>query len=305
MGSRAICFSALCLCSVWALAPTLAAAGTRADAFNEIDSPCVNFGGSEVACSVSGSVANNLVTYSGSGSSYANSATGDLTANAESSGAYSGVYPNAYGYAATDAEIYDTLTFQGPIDANSTVTITMTGIGNYSPGFFSTTYGHTDGLAFGVTQITVYDMSGTLLDRKTSCGQDTPVGPLCGLVDRTYTPFNSISVTMDLNTEQTVEVEFSVAAYAKGDASASVHDPITITMPEGVSFTSASGKFLTEVPSTPEPATWAMVLFGFLGLGFMARRWATQALAGSAASRARNGRSRSRAARCSSSTSSR
>ncbi len=38
-------------------------------------------------------------------------------------------------------------------------------------------------------------------------------------------------------------------------------------IPAGVSFTSASGEFLTAVP---EPSTWAMLLLGFAGLGYAA-----------------------------------
>ena len=40
-------------------------------------------------------------------------------------------------------------------------------------------------------------------------------------------------------------------------------------LPAGVSYTSASGDFLTAVP---EPSTWAMMVLGFAGVGFMAYR---------------------------------
>lgn len=39
-------------------------------------------------------------------------------------------------------------------------------------------------------------------------------------------------------------------------------------LPEGVTFTSASGQFMTgQTAAVPEPATWAMMLTGFFGLG--------------------------------------
>lgn len=42
-------------------------------------------------------------------------------------------------------------------------------------------------------------------------------------------------------------------------------------LPIGVSYTSASGKFLTgEGPTVPEPSTWMMLLLGFSGLGYVA-----------------------------------
>ena len=40
-------------------------------------------------------------------------------------------------------------------------------------------------------------------------------------------------------------------------------------LPAGVSYTSASGDFLTAVP---EPSTWAMMVLGFAGVGFIAYR---------------------------------
>ncbi len=42
-------------------------------------------------------------------------------------------------------------------------------------------------------------------------------------------------------------------------------------LPDGVSFTSASGNFLT-TPAVPEPMTWALVALGFAGLGFAGNR---------------------------------
>lgn len=44
-------------------------------------------------------------------------------------------------------------------------------------------------------------------------------------------------------------------------------------LPSNVSFTSDSGVFLTaNVGSVPEPSTWAMMIMGFCGLGFIAHR---------------------------------
>jgi hypothetical protein len=43
-----------------------------------------------------------------------------------------------------------------------------------------------------------------------------------------------------------------------------------LTLPDDVSFTSASGDFLNA--SVPEPSTWAMMILGFAGVGFMAYR---------------------------------
>lgn len=42
------------------------------------------------------------------------------------------------------------------------------------------------------------------------------------------------------------------------------------TLPDGVSFNSASGEFLAG--AVPEPSTWAMIVLGFCGIGYMAYR---------------------------------
>jgi hypothetical protein len=48
---------------------------------------------------------------------------------------------------------------------------------------------------------------------------------------------------------------------------------VSLSLPSNVSFTSASGVFLTDVggPGVPEPAPWALMLLGFGGLGVAAR----------------------------------
>jgi hypothetical protein len=51
--------------------------------------------------------------------------------------------------------------------------------------------------------------------------------------------------------------------------SASIDDPFSIDLPDGVTFTSASEGLLSPVP---EPASWAMLLMGFGSIGFMLRR---------------------------------
>lgn len=43
-------------------------------------------------------------------------------------------------------------------------------------------------------------------------------------------------------------------------------------LPAGISFMSASGKFLAGVNAVPEPATWALMIVGFASVGAAARR---------------------------------
>ena len=55
-----------------------------------------------------------------------------------------------------------------------------------------------------------------------------------------------------------------------GNTASFTFDPL----PAGVSYTSASGDFLTAVP---EPSTWAMMILGFAGIGFLTYRRRNQA----------------------------
>ena len=54
---------------------------------------------------------------------------------------------------------------------------------------------------------------------------------------------------------------------------------VSFILPDNVTFTSASGEFLTASTAVPEPGTWAMMLLGFFGIGAAIRR--SRALAAS------------------------
>jgi hypothetical protein len=67
------------------------------------------------------------------------------------------------------------------------------------------------------------------------------------------------------------------AVISNGGADFSNTATVNLTVPTGVTFTSASGAFLTQVDSpviglVPEPATWAMFLLGFGVVGYSMRR---------------------------------
>jgi hypothetical protein len=54
--------------------------------------------------------------------------------------------------------------------------------------------------------------------------------------------------------------------------SATISDPFQLDLPSGVTATFASGV----TPAVPEPSTWAMMILGFCGVGFMAYRHKNQ-----------------------------
>ncbi len=86
-----------------------------------------------------------------------------------------------------------------------------------------------------------------------------------------------ISSTVNVDLHRKILVELAVSAASNSTASADVTDPITIDLPPGVTFTSASGVFLTRAGSVPELSTWAMMLLGFGGLGYAGYRKAKRA----------------------------
>jgi hypothetical protein len=71
---------------------------------------------------------------------------------------------------------------------------------------------------------------------------------------------------------------YAAGQYANADFSNTASFSFT-NIPEGVSFASASGAFLTG--SVPEPSAWAMMLIGFTGLAFVGyrRRWVASSVA--------------------------
>jgi hypothetical protein len=103
-------------------------------------------------------------------------------------------------------------------------------------------------------------LDGHLIIDGTSTGNDNPP-PLSfekNAVLMTDTPYL-------LNISANVEAQSFVVGDAANDVFASV-DP-TLSVPQGYSVFFSDG-----VSSVPEPSTWAMMLLGFVGVGFMAYR---------------------------------
>jgi hypothetical protein len=90
---------------------------------------------------------------------------------------------------------------------------------------------------------------------------------ILGVIDDTITgsfQFTGVAAIIPMVTNLSVGGQYGYA---------DVSDTATFSigaLPDGVSFTSASGDFLAS--GVPEPSTWAMMILGSLGLGFMAYR---------------------------------
>lgn len=175
-----------------------------------------------------------------------------------------------------EAQIGDTLTFGGAISHRSTTTVTMTGTMSDS-----NSGGGSNSFTGGALEI--FDDTG-LLTSGGACSRPTS-GFICDPTnDQTQVSVIgdsfSISSTVNISLHGQILVEFVVAASTFLNGSADISDPISIDLPPGVTFTSASGKFLTSAGGpggVPETSTWAMMLAGFASLaviGWRARRGA-------------------------------
>ena len=170
-----------------------------------------------------------------------------------------------------EAQIGDTLTFGGAISHGSTTTVTMTGTMSDS-----NSGGGSNSFTGGALEI--FDDTG-LLTSGGACSRPTS-GFICDPTnDQTQVSVIgdsfSISSTVNISLHGQILVEFVVAASTFLNGSADISDPISIDLPPGVTFTSASGKFLTSAGGpggVPETSTWAMMLAGFASLAALGRR---------------------------------
>jgi hypothetical protein len=105
------------------------------------------------------------------------------------------------------------------------------------------------------------------------CGYSLTAGSLvCGANESASTP--GVSLTFPVFTGD-VEIKGELVVDNSGAGTAGYTDPITLTLPSGVTYTSASGLFLTETAvATPEPATTVplIAVFTALAAGRLLRR---------------------------------
>jgi hypothetical protein len=207
----------------------------------------------------------------GSATALADRTTGQLHVAAGAT--YIGPGGGSFGFAASGtAQFGDTLVWSAPgASASTLTTISFTahvdgtlsppGFGSGQPtGSFLLEVGSGESFTNGFSPTTSANALGRGYQYSQAYGQP-------GTIDVNIT--GTFSFTGD---QATIPILMSLSAGGQYGF-ADFGDTATFSfnaLPDGVSYTSASGNFLSG--SVPEPSTWAMLLLGFAGIGFMAYR---------------------------------
>lgn len=190
----------------------------------------------------------------------ANLATGTVRAQAAGN---STIINGPYGAAIASAEIFDVLTFTiagaGPTTVTD-ITVNYDLDGSISFGSLAQ-HNESDSLFFGSAFTSFSSDSAQTWAASNFVSSD----PTNGVFQGTYALVGSsvslnVEMTLDLGCEDGCSEDFSNTSQ------------IGLSLPSNVSFTSASGVFLTQ--SVPEPSSWAMMLMGglFTAAGVARRR---------------------------------
>ena len=201
--------------------------------------------------------------FSASASGYAAAATGGLTAR---------VYGGGPDDIQVDggASVGDTIYFHGG-NAQQTGTMTMTATGTSSGNGFADEFLHVAyykdfGPRFGNGPWVLNAQAWT---NQPGSGCDSGrFGQVCEASDGQLL---TVSVTFPL-ADPGVFLLFSLSARSFGDGLVDYTDPITLTLPPGVTFTSESGVFLTQQEASPVPEPSSALLLGIGMAGIVGLR---------------------------------
>jgi hypothetical protein len=198
--------------------------------------------------------------------------TGVLDVTANSQGAFS---TGTEGQAKAIATLFDTLTFHNFAPGDNVV-INLTAAVSESQGFVGGPPGDVFGDSEGSIGLAVNDQFGHSIGFVNDCEPNffgnadcTPLNTLGATVTNLGSSY-SITSTLSLTAFPVLQLLFTASAVASGDGSGGVIDPISISLPPGVTYTSASGRFLTG--AVPEPSTWLELIIGAAISGLILRR---------------------------------
>lgn len=249
---------------------------TQSSAYDFINPPCDS--GRQAGatnCAAAGEVLRNGVpAWGGEAQSYADLAKGVLHASAMSFGVGQ-ISPLVAGGARASARMFDTLTFDGPIGLNDFVTVTMIATLTHTDTAFTSPL-EPFGVGHAWMQLEAVTGDGRAMARAFACTPDTAVctnnansgSYEIDVHDNTYTIRSAIRL-IDLGPLRSLQLLFALGADSSVWGSANADDPILISLPEGISYTSASGVFLTAVPL---PASLPLLAAGLVAVGLRRRR---------------------------------
>jgi hypothetical protein len=190
------------------------------------------------------------------GSAYAAADLSSGSVHAAASGS-STIVNGPFGVGATLAQLSDTLTFTilgatSTTVTDITVSYTLDGTDSYGP---IAIYNQQDSLFFGSALTEFYSdtaQSWVSSNFISSSPNDGVFQGVYALVGSTVVVPLTLSLVVDC--EDGCTADFSNTGL------------IGLSLPSNVSFTSASGVFLTASTSTPEPSSWAMMMLGAAGV---------------------------------------
>ena len=167
-----------------------------------------------------------------------------------------------------DAHHTDVSTFTGTVGGHTGTDVTVTTTGNIDTGAGFSTITPTSGAL--LSSLTFTPADDTLFTDFSFRGQLNPVGDT-GVIDVTWTDSTGTSGTIAFTGIAGPDTDFARLGIVSTDETLA---SVVISTAPGESFKEFKQvQFSAGIqPSIPEPSTWAMMLAGFAGLGFLGYR---------------------------------